>query len=312
MNDIVANSSKIDRGYVGIPTFLRSKYIADLEKLEAEVAIYGIPFDEGSPFLPGTRFGPRSLREHSLRFSPDGYQDMETGKEYLKGAVAAGRLVDVGDVDIAPTNVERTFENITATTRAILARGAIPVALGGDHSVTYPILRAFQKPVHVIQFDAHIDYEPFENGLRYTNGHAFRHIHGMDHVLSLTQIGIRSIRNHAGLIREIRENGGNVISVEAFRKLGLDEVVNLVPAGADIYVSIDVDALDISLVPGCVSGEPGGFTYDELRDAIAAFARHSKVVGFDFVEVNPTLDVGTGATSYLGAHLVMEFLGQIL
>lgn len=308
----MTNPSRIDRGYVGIPTFLRSTYCPDVETLDAKVAVFGIPFDEGSPFLPGSRFGPRSIREHSLRFSPDGYQDMETGEEFLKGLVRFGGLVDLGDVDIAPTNVEATFDNITAMTRAILARGAMPVALGGDHSVSFPIVRGFDKPLHVIQFDAHVDYEPFENGLRYTNGHAFRHIHAMDHVLSLSQIGIRGVRNYASTLNQIRANGGNIVSVEKYRALGVKEMLKLVPAGAPIYVSIDVDALDMSLVPGCVSGEPDGFTHAELRDALAAVAAHGEIVGFDFVEVNPQLDVGTGATSYLGAHIVMEFLGRIM
>ncbi len=83
------------------------------------------------------------------------------------------------------------------------------------------------------------------------------------------------------------------------------------PAGAATYVSIDVDVLDLSLVPGCVSAEPNGMTYAELRDTLKAIAEHTRVIGFDFVEVNPQLDVGTGITSYLGAHTVIEFLGHI-
>ncbi|MBV8651006.1 MAG: arginase family protein, partial [Alphaproteobacteria bacterium] len=81
--------------------------------------------------------------------------------------------------------------------------------------------------------------------------------------------------------------------------------------GAATYVSIDVDVLDLSLVPGCVSAEPNGMSYAELRDALKAIAEHTHVIGFDFVEVNPQLDVGTGITSYLGAHTVVEFLGHI-
>jgi len=93
------------------------------------------------------------------------------------------------------------------------------------------------------------------------------------------------------------------------RRLGPDGVAALVPGGARCYVSVDVDALDMALTPGCVSAEPNGMTYAELRDGFAALARRTEVVGFDFVEVNPLLDVGTGVTSYLGAHLIVEMLG---
>ncbi len=312
MTSTFFDPSRLNRAFTGIPTFLRSNYCPNIAELTAEAAIFGVPFDEGSPFLPGTRFGPRSLREHSLRFSPEGWQDMQTGHHYLKDAVRLGRLVDVGDVDIASTNVEKTFENITRLTRGLLDRGVLPVGLGGDHSITYPIVRAFNEPLHVVQFDAHLDYDPFDGGLRYTNGHSFRHILAMPNIQSLTQIGIRSMRSEPGNLSEVVENGSRVVSVGEYRREGAGKIIERLPRGAPVYVTIDVDALDMSLVPGCVSGEPNGFTYEELSKGLAALAAHTKVVGFDFVEVNPTLDVGTGATSYLGAHIVVEFLGRLL
>ena len=95
------------------------------------------------------------------------------------------------------------------------------------------------------------------------------------------------------------------------RKNGPGKIINHLPEGEDCYVSIDVDAYDMSLVPGCVSGEPGGFTFDELKISLQSIARKMNVVGLDFVEVNPSLDVGTGSTSYLGALTVSMFLGFI-
>jgi agmatinase len=302
---------RIDRAYVGVPSFLRAPICTDLAKLDADIAILGVPFDEGSPFLPGSRMGPRALREHSLRFGSNGIYDPETGKEYLSVELANGLVADVGDVDIMPTNTEGTFENITAAVRAILERGALPVVLGGDHSITYPIFRAFDRPVHVIQFDAHSDYADFEQGLRYTNGHAFRHVAAMDTNLSLTQVGIRSLRSTKNDVDEIRASGNRVIPMGQFRSLGPAGIAELLPPGSPVYVTIDVDALDMSLVPGCVSAEPDGMTYPELRDSLKAIAERHEIVGLDFVEVNPPLDVGTCVTAYLGALLVTEFLGHI-
>jgi agmatinase len=106
-------------------------------------------------------------------------------------------------------------------------------------------------------------------------------------------------------------DGNQVVTMSQFRASGPKAIAETVPKGANCYVSIDVDVFDMSLVPGCVSAEPNGMTYAELRDTLAAIAAHTNVIGFDFVEVNPQLDIGTGITAYLGVHTVLEFLGQI-
>ena len=187
------------------------------------------------------------------------------------------------------------------------------MVLGGDHSVTYPIVKGYedQEPLHVIHFDAHIDYAPFIHDLRFTNGHAFRHITPMDHVLSLAQVGIRSLRSVEAHIQDSIDDGNRVMTMGEFHDVGPKGVAEGVPRDARTYVSIDIDVLDLPLIPGCVSAEPNGMTYAELRDTLAAIAEHCDVVGLDLVEVNPTLDVGTGVTSYLAAHTVLEFLGNI-
>ena len=299
--------------FVGIPSFLRAPICTDLKQLDADIAIMGVPFDEGVPFMPGSRFGPRSLREHSLRFvgGAPGYYDPETRREYLTHEMSAQRITDTGDADILPTNVEGSFENITEMTRAILDSGAMPVVLGGDHSITYPVVRAFDQPLHVLHFDAHLDYAPFIHDLRFTNGHAFRHLSPMEHVLSLTQIGIRSLRNTREMMQDTLDDGNHVVTMSEFRAQPPAALAEALPKDAPCYVSIDVDVLDLPLVPGCVSAEPNGMSYTELRDALDGIAQHLDVIGFDFVEVNPQLDVGTGVTSYLGAHTVIEFLGRI-
>jgi agmatinase len=296
---------------VGIPSFLRSEICTNLDSMDADIAVMGAPTDEGSPFLPGARFGPRGIREHSLRFGPRGYFDQDENKVFLERELTNGRIVDVGDADVLPTNVEQTFANITDLTRRILDKNALPVVLGGDHAITFPVVRAYDEPLHVIHFDAHIDYAPFMHGFEYTNGHAFRHIYHMDHVESLTQVGIRSLRNNREHLQDSVNDGNRVIGMSETRELGGPGIVEPIPRDANCYVSIDIDVLDLPLVPGCVSAEPNGMTYSELRDALVAIAEHTNVVGFDLVEVNPQLDVGTGITSYLAAHTILEFLGHI-
>ena len=304
--------ARINRPYVGIPTFLRSKAVEDLADLDAMVAILGVPFDEGSPFLPGSRMGPRALREQSLRFAGrPGFYDLATEKEYLREEIERGLIADVGDVDIYPTNPERSFRGQTEMVRGILGRGAMPVILGGDHSITFATIRAFDEPIHILQFDAHTDYAPITADLSYTNGHAFRHIAAMPHVEQITQVGIRSLRTSPEQVADIRADGNRIITMAEFRKLGPEGIAAALPQGARCFVSLDIDVLDMPLVPGCVSAEPDGLNHAELRATLQAIAVRLDVAGLDLVEVNPPLDLPTGATSYLGAHIVIEFLGHI-
>src|SRR5919197_4509859 len=306
---------RLDFPFVGIPSFLRSAICTDLGSLDADIAVLGAPTDEGSPFLPGSRFGARSIREHSLRFVTDGrgYYDPESRRQFLEPEMTGGRIADVGDADVLPTNVVDTFANITALTGEVVSRGAIPVALGGDHSISFPVARAFEgeDPFHVVHFDAHIDYMPFVHGLEYTNQHAFRHIRKMANVRSINQIGFRSLRNTQVMHDDSVRDGNRLVTMEEFRDRKAEAVLEGIAEGERCYVSIDIDVLDISLIPGCVSAEPNGMSYAELRDSLAAVAERTRVIGIDLVEVNPLLDVPTGLTSYLAAHTVIEFLGRI-
>jgi agmatinase len=310
-----AARSRLDQPFVGIPSFLRAPIVTELAGLDADVAVIGVPTDEGSPFMPGSRFAPRSIREHSLRFVGDepGIYDPTLRRRFLGREMAEARIADVGDADILPTNVVASFQNITQTVRTVLSRKALPVIIGGDHAITFPVVRAFADagPLHVVHFDAHLDYMPFVHGLEHTNAHAFRHIHAMAHVTGITQVGIRSLRSSQVMHDDSLGDGNRVVTMREFRSLGAPSVLAGIPEGARCYVSIDIDVLDMPLVPGCVSAEPEGATYAELRNTLIRLAGHAEIAGFDLVEVNPMLDVSTGVTSYLAAHTIVEFLGAI-
>jgi agmatinase len=245
---------RLDMPFVGIPSFLRATICRHFGELDADVAVMGVPTDEGSPFMPGSRFGPRAIREHSVRFGQGGrgYYDPHARRHFLEYEVQHDRLVDVGDADVLPTNVVGTFENVTAMTRAILERGAMPVVLGGDHAISFPIVRAYHEPLHVVHFDAHLDYAPFIHGVELSNSHAFRHITKLPHVRSLTQVGIRSLRNTEVMMEDSLRDGNRVVTMEEFREQSYRPLVEALPRDARSYVSIDIDVLDLSLVPGCV------------------------------------------------------------
>ena len=309
--NMMGENGRLNRAYSGVPTFLRSDYCDDLDTLDADYAVIGVPYDDGSPFVGGSRFCARAVREHSLRFGGGALYDIAEDKEYLREVLAGRRLVDCGDVDVAPSRGDVTMGNLTSSVEKIRARGAMPIVLGGDHTLTYPVVRAFDQPVHVIQLDAHLDYSRVEHGMTYINSTSMRLIHQLDHVESLTQVGIRSMREMKQNADDARANDGRIITMPELRENGAGAIADHIPKGANCYITIDIDAYDMSLVPGCISAEPGGLTYEDMQRALKAVAARLNVVGFDFVEVNPPLDVGTGVTSYLGALTVGMFLGYI-
>ncbi|MEM6670873.1 MAG: arginase family protein [Pseudomonadota bacterium] len=305
------SNERVHRAYCGVPTFLRCDYSPALEELDADYAVIGVPYDDGSPFVGGSRFCARAVREHSMRFGGGALFDIENDREYLREALAEKRIVDVGDIDVVPSRGDLTMEKLTKSVAKIRAKGAMPIVLGGDHTLTFPVVRSFDTPIHVIQLDAHLDYSPVVSGMTYINSTSFRLLHDLDQVVGLTQIGIRSMRDSRQNALDARAAGSRIVTVPELRRIGRQAVLSHIPEGADCYLSIDIDAYDMSLVPGCVSAEPGGLVFDEMRALLEEIARRSNVVGFDFVEINPPLDVATGTTAYLGALTVAMCLGFI-
>jgi agmatinase len=310
-----AGEPRFNLPFSGIATFLRAPVCADLASLDADIAILGIPFDEGTTWMPGSRLGPRRIREMAMRFAPSsgyaaGYFDLDEGRRYLERELRDGRLVDCGDVDVLYTHPEGTFANATRAVAQILERGALPVVLGGDHAVSFPVVRAYTQPLQVVHFDAHIDYSPFVHGIHLSNTHPMRNIVALEHVRRIVQVGIRSLRNAEENIADSRRDGNEVLTVNQTRGLGLDKFLEMV-GGGPTYISIDIDVLDMPLVPGCSSAEIGGFSYPELRELLFGLAETTEVVGFDVVEVNPMVDVASDNTSLLAAQLILELLGRV-
>ena len=312
-------TARWDLPYTGFVSFLRSPTCPDLDRLDADIAVLGVPSDEGSPWKPGARFAPRKIRELSVQFAgrgsvdgQRGYYDIAEDRRYLDHERINRRLVDCGDSDIVYTNVRRTFDNITRDVGRILAAGALPVVIGGDHAITYPVVRAYRHRLHVVHFDAHMDYRPFVHGVQWANGNPIRNVARLATVGSIVQVGIRSLRTRQADVQDSRARGNDIVTVPDYRRRGAARILERLPAGEPVYVSIDIDVLDLPLVPGCASAEVNGLSYDELREALVAVARHAEVVGFDLVEVNPMLDVASENTSLVAAQLIMEFLGRVV
>ena len=306
---------QVNLPFTGIASFCKFPIHTDLETLSADVAILGVPWDEGVGYRPGARFGPRSLREYSTRFAfhergvkEGGYWNIENRKRYLEEI----RLVDCGDQDVLYLKVEETFSAITDSVGKVLSAKAFPVILGGDHSITFPVVRAFRnsKPLHLIHLDAHLDYNDSIEGVLLANGNPIKRVSEIDFVGEIIQIGMRGIRAREDAYHDSLSRGNKIITLSDFRRKGVGGILRQIPDGGNLYVTIDIDVLDPSIAPGTSSPEFEGMTYKEIKELLIGIASRGKVVGFDLVEVNPFLDA-VGMTQSAAAMIILEFLGAI-
>ena len=307
-------SGRLNLPFVGICTFGKYPYVQDWDAIDAQVAVLGAPYDFGCQYRSGARFGPRSIREASTLFSfgHSGAYDHEDDITYLEAESTS--IVDIGDADIVHTDTLKSHENIEFGVRKILAAGAIPVVLGGDHSVNIPCINAFddQEPIHLVQIDAHLDFVDERHGVRFGHGNPMRRAAEKDYVTGLSQIGIRNVSSTAKDGYEAaRAMGSDILSVRQFRKLGVEAVLERIPAGKRYYVTIDIDGFDPSIAPGTGTPSHGGFTYYEGLELLDGLARRGSVVGMDLVEVAPDYD-HAGSTSTLAAQLLLNFIGRVL
>lgn len=312
MADHGYEEGRLNLPFVGFATFGKKPTCENWDAIEADVAVLGAPFDFGTQYRSGTRFGPRSIREASTLFSfgHAGAYDHEDDATYLGEDV---RIVDMGDADIVHTDTEKSHANIEFGVRKALKAGALPVVLGGDHSINIPCIRAFddQEPFHLVQIDAHLDFVDERHGVRHGHGNPMRRAAEKDYVKGLSQIGIRNVSSTAKEGYEAaREMGSDIVSVRQFRKLGVEGMLSRIPDGERYYVTIDIDGFDPSIAPGTGTPSHGGFLYYEVLELLQGLSKRGTVIGIDLVEVAPDYDQ-TGSTSFLAAQILLNFIGFI-
>ena len=305
-------SGRLDLPFVGISTFGKRPYVSDWTKIDADVAVLGAPYDFGTQFRAGARFGPRAVREASTLFSfgHGGAYDHEDDATYLGSNV---RIVDLGDADIVHTDTTKSHENIKTGVNAMLDAGAFPVIIGGDHSINIPCIDAFdgRGEIHILQIDAHLDFVDERHGVRNGHGNPMRRAAEKPYVTGLTQVGIRNVSSTAKEgYEDARKMGSDIISVRQMRDLGAQGVIDRIPAKARVYVTLDIDGFCPSIAPGTGTPSHGGFLYYEVLEMLQAVAKRHEIVGIDLVEVAPDYD-HTGGTAILAAQILLNFLGFV-
>jgi agmatinase len=294
--------------FEGIRTFMRLPHVTDLS--DVDFAIVGVPFDTGGTYRVGARFGPSGIREHSVLLRP--YNPVLDVDIF---AVCSG--VDYGDLPVTPGYLPESHEQIENGAAAIFAAGVIPVFLGGDHSVSLPLLRAAAAkdgPLALVHFDAHSDLWPSYFGGKDTHGTPFRRAleEGLIDPSRSSQIGLRGPLYDAADAQMSNNEGFNVVTGPELHRRDFAEVIKEIQlrAGASpAYLSFDIDFVDPAFAPGTGTPEVGGFTSAQCQELIRGLLGIN-FVAFDMVEVMPAYDPAN-ITSLLAANLVYDFLSLI-
>ena len=295
--------------YLGLPTFSGVPYTQDPAELQGvDVAIVGAPFDELVSDRPGTRFAPRAIRAASCPPGPH----LEAGVD----AFAELRVLDYGDAPVVPAQPEVAHAAIAATVGDVLAAGALPVILGGDHSITEPNLEAIAAvhgPVGLLHFDTHTDTGEEVFGATLSHGTLMRRVVDAGYVdpRRYVQIGLRGYWPGEREFAWQAEKGITSLFAHDVMHRGIGAVVEdaLAAVGdGPVFISVDVDVLDPAFAPGTGTPEPGGLSSRELLYAVRTLASRTDVVGVDVVEVLPTAVGSADLAALVADRIVREAL----
>jgi len=284
---------------------MRLPHVEDPRGLD--VAIVGVPFDGGTSYRPGSRLGPREIRAQSSLIRPYSYFQKVAPFDVLN-------VADVGDIDAPPVSIERCYEVVEARIAAIVAAGARPIVVGGDHSISLPVLRALAR-VHgrlaLVQFDAHVDTWDEYFGGKYFHGTPFRRAieEGLIDGRRFIQVGIRGPMYGENDFDFHREHRITVIDIDRLKADGVASAVERIRAIATgpVYMTFDIDGVDPAFAPGTGTPEVGGLTSHEAQRLVRGLAGLT-LVGGDIVEVSPPFDGPGQITALLAANIMFEFL----
>jgi len=290
--------------FSGVPTFMRLPHVPDARQLD--IALIGVPFDGGTTYRPGPRFGPRNVRVQSAMIRP--WNPVLKVNPFEKW-----RIADFGDLSINPLSIEDTYQRITQQLGEVLAAGARPVCVGGDHSILLPILRAIHKqfgPVALVQLDAHGDTWGGYFGSPHSHGTPVKYAveEGLIAKGCALQVGLRGQVYSEHDFDFAREHKISIVTAEEFHRGGVGLVKrHLKKLGRrPTYITLDIDVVDPAFAPGTGTPQVGGLSSPQILDLVRSL-RGLDLVGCDLVEVSPPYDNGE-ITSLLAANLVYELL----
>jgi len=285
----------------------------------AGVVVLGAPFDWGTSFRAGARFAPKAIREADYLPFDGRRPHLPTGIDPLSRL----GVVDIGDVELVPGYTEESLRRIEAAVTAVAGSGAVPVVLGGDHTITFPNATGVARvhgfgEVALLHFDAHADTGDSHFGALHGHGTPMRRLieSGAVPGRRFCQIGLRGYWPPPEVVGWMREQGIRSFFMSEIVERGLsavlDEAIERSAADAKgVFVSVDIDVVDPGMAPGTGTPEPGGLTSRELLDAVRRLGRELLVLGADVVEVAPPYDGPGEITAFLANRVVLELLNGI-
>ncbi|MCS0496845.1 agmatinase [Ancylobacter sp. MQZ15Z-1] len=301
----------------GHKSLLYSEVVDDLDNLKADIAVLGIPYGSAYSIEEVSNDqsnAPTAIRQASDRAvrAPERY-DFDIGGPLLMNKPI--RMVDCGDVINDPRDLGMSYRNAEAAVRKILKAGALPIILGGDHGIPIPVLRAYddqEGPITLIHVDAHLDWRQEVNGVPDGYSSPIRRISEMDHVKDIYQIGIRA----QGSARQEEVDaayayGANIVTAYELHDVGMDAILERIPAGGRYYITLDADGMDPSVMPAVNGPALGGVTYHQARKLIHGLVNKGRVVGMDLVEITPAKDVNR-ISSIAACRLFVNLIGATI
>ncbi|MFP5352634.1 MAG: agmatinase [Actinomycetota bacterium] len=305
-------------GYAGMTTFEKVPLVLDPEELTAGmVVIVGAPMDDMVTNRPGTRLGPRAIRAAIEGGGEPGIWDMDLGID----AFAELQVVDHGDAAVVPSDPEASHRAIYEAVKRIVDAGAVPMILGGDHSIAYPDIKAVAEAhpsgsLAVVQFDTHADTAAEIWGVKRSHGSPFRHLvdEGILPGERLIQVGLRGGWPYAEEFAWMREAGVRWHRMETVIERGIDAVMTTVleqiADASALFLSVDIDVLDPAFAPGTGTPQPGGMSTRELLRAIRRLIAERGLAGMDVVEVSPPYD-HADITALAARQVVLDALSSL-
>jgi len=278
-------------------TFFNCPAVDDLDNFQADIAFLGVPI--GFPYSRRELYNDQSNAPTALRLAtchadhPNQQYDFDIGGTVFQGKNV--RMVDCGDVIVDEEDLSQTSRRTETVVRKVLAAGALPIIIGGDHSIPMPVLRAFDgedKPLTIVQIDAHMDWRDDVNGVREGYSSPMRRLSEMAHVGEFFQVGIRGQGSaRTAEIDAAVRYGSNIFTAYDIHEQGMGSVLDKIPANGNYYITMDADGMDPSVMPAVGYPAPGGLLYHQLRTLITGLTAKGRVVGMDLVEIAPSRDV---------------------
>ncbi|WP_052889327.1 agmatinase family protein [Thermogemmatispora carboxidivorans] len=299
--------------WAGINTFLKMPFLENVHEVDQyDIAILGVPFDIGTTYRPGTRFGPQAIRRISALYTTYNYELGVDLREQVK-------MCDLGDV-FTVANIEKSFDQISKAVSFVLSKGTMPIILGGDHAIGYPCLRGIAENIEgnvgIIHLDRHVDTQEKDMDERMHTTPWF-HATNIPNAppANLVQIGIGGWQVPRAGVAVARERGTTILTINDVERLGIEKVAEIAlevawKGAKAVYLSFDIDSLDAGFVPGTGWPEPGGFLPREALKLLQLVAREG-VCGMEVVEVSPPYDI-SDTTALMAVRAIVDVIATMV